>query len=144
MNVRTTVNVFLVTFSFGFVPSAHSTCWDADAVREHGILQFLNVYNTVKARENDSLMWGDEIEYHIVRFDAAAKTVKVSLTAEKILGDLKHADDAAAASGTPTFPLSAWHPEFGSWMVEATPGAPYGNTTEALLQVELNMEARFV
>ena len=78
----------------------------------------MNVYNAVKVRENDRLMWGDEIEYHVVRFDDAAKTVKVSLTAAKILKDLHDADEAAAAAGTATHPLSAWHPEFGSWMVE--------------------------
>ena len=36
----------------------------------------------------------------------------------KILEDLKRIDLDAADRGTPTLPLSAWHPEFGSWMVE--------------------------
>ncbi|EEB05961.1 glutamate-cysteine ligase Gcs1 [Schizosaccharomyces japonicus yFS275] len=38
---------------------------------------------------------------------------------------------------TPTF-----HPEYGRYMVESTPGAPYGSTLEDLLNVEANMLMR--
>jgi glutamate--cysteine ligase catalytic subunit len=38
--------------------------------------------------------------------------------------------------------LSAWRPEFGSWMIEATPGIPYGGSTADLLAVERNMAVR--
>lgn len=38
--------------------------------------------------------------------------------------------------------LSSWHPEFGSWMVEATPGAPYAGDTSDLLLVQANMAER--
>ena len=31
------------------------------AVRKHGILQFVHVYNNVKHREGDVLKWGDEV-----------------------------------------------------------------------------------
>lgn len=37
---------------------------------------------------------------------------------------------------------STWHPEYGSWMVEATPGAPYGEHTDDLRRVELSMAVR--
>jgi glutamate--cysteine ligase catalytic subunit len=30
-------------------------------VREHGIKQFLIIYNKVKDRSNDALKWGDEV-----------------------------------------------------------------------------------
>lgn len=33
----------------------------ADHVREHGIIQFLNIYNKVKERQKDVLKWGDEV-----------------------------------------------------------------------------------
>ena len=36
----------------------------------------------------------------------------------------------------------AWHPEYGSWMVEATPGAPFGDETSDLRTVERNMAFR--
>ena len=40
--------------------------WDdakkhADFVREHGIKQLIYIYNDVKGRLNDSLLWGDEV-----------------------------------------------------------------------------------
>lgn len=33
----------------------------ADHVRKHGIVQFLNIYNKVKERQKDVLLWGDEV-----------------------------------------------------------------------------------
>jgi hypothetical protein len=59
-----------------------------------------------------------QIEYHIVRWDESDRTVKILLDAERILADLEAADKEAADKGSPVLPLSAWHPEFGSWMVE--------------------------
>ena len=36
----------------------------------------------------------------------------------------------------------AWVPEYGAWMVEATPGRPYTGYTFDLLRVERNMRLR--
>lgn len=33
----------------------------ADHIREHGIIQFLNIYNKLKDRQKDVLKWGDEV-----------------------------------------------------------------------------------
>lgn len=30
-------------------------------IKEHGITQFLNIYNSVKDRHGDILKWGDEV-----------------------------------------------------------------------------------
>lgn len=38
---------------------------------------------------------------------------------------------------SPTVPT--FHPEFGKYMIESTPGAPYGATLRDLLAVEDNM-----
>lgn len=84
-------------------------------MREHGVLQFLHVFNAVKSREKDCLRWGDEIEYHLMRFDDGAKDVRITLTAPEVLERLKKLDDDPATK--PVIPL-AWHPEYGSWMVE--------------------------
>ena len=46
------------------------------------------------------------------------------------------------SSPPPVCLTGAWHPEYGSWMVEATPGAPYGGDTGCLRQVEVNMAYR--
>lgn len=33
----------------------------ADHVRKHGIVQFLNIWNRIKRRRRDHLLWGDEV-----------------------------------------------------------------------------------
>ena len=35
-----------------------------------------------------------------------------------------------------------WHPEYGKYMMESTPGSPYGHEIDDVLQVEKNMIAR--
>jgi hypothetical protein len=40
--------------------------WDdakkhADFIRAHGIAQFMNIYNELKGRRQDDLLWGDEV-----------------------------------------------------------------------------------
>jgi len=43
----------------------------ADYVREHGIEQFLSVWEKLKDRTGDRLMWGDEVSpfsYHSIGF----------------------------------------------------------------------------
>ena len=38
----------------------------------------------------------------------------------------------------------SWHSEYGCWMIEGTPGFPYGDDTADLLSVEANMAERSV
>lgn len=45
-------------------------------------------------------------------------------------------------SFTSKFLQTAWHPEYGRYMLEATPGAPYGSKLKDLLTVEPNMRLR--
>ena len=33
----------------------------SDHVRKHGIIQLLNIWNRVKTRRKDQLLWGDEV-----------------------------------------------------------------------------------
>ena len=40
--------------------------------------------------------------------------------------------------------LPIFHPEFGRFMLEATPGKPWGIGLKELLDVEQNMKKRFV
>lgn len=46
-----------------------------DYLKEHGIIQFLNIVNKLKNRSDDNLKWGDEIEYLVVKFDDENKKV---------------------------------------------------------------------
>lgn len=56
----------------------------------------------------------------VVHFDDENKKVRVSLRAEELLAKLQEPEN----SGLDT--ISLWRPEFGAYMVEGTPGLPYG------------------
>ena len=94
-------------------------------VREHGVQQFVAMFHDNKALTSDELLWGDEIEYHLVRLDEKQKTAKVALRAEEVLEVLRqkeHQFGRRDGFGE----ACSWHPEYGAWMVEGTPRVPYG------------------
>ncbi|KDQ21139.1 hypothetical protein BOTBODRAFT_25566 [Botryobasidium botryosum FD-172 SS1] len=115
----------------------------AEHVREHGIAQFLHIWDRLKDRDGDPLLWGDEIEYMVVAFDDSGKNAKLSLRQTEILEALANVvidlcSNAPAKAGTvPTF-----HPEYGRYMLEGTPGSPYTGHLPDLLSVERNMRYR--
>jgi hypothetical protein len=50
----------------GFLTSGTALEWDqakpyADHVREHGITQFLHIWDRLKDRTGDEFLWGDEV-----------------------------------------------------------------------------------
>nr|XP_023025104.1 glutamate--cysteine ligase-like isoform X1 [Leptinotarsa decemlineata] len=108
----------------------------AQHVREHGITQFINLYKRLKDRQGDVLKWGDEIEYSIIKFDHDREEAKVSLRSFEVLGSLnekqKEEEEAAAL----------WGPEYAAYMIEGTPGKPYGGLLAHFNVVEANMKHR--
>ncbi|KAF9227348.1 GCS-domain-containing protein [Gyrodon lividus] len=114
----------------------------ADHVREHGITQFLHTWDRVKDRHGDELLWGDEVEYMVILFDNETKNAKLSLRQTEILSKLSKIvsdleDDTPDSVSIPTF-----HPEYGRYMLESTPGSPYTGSIQDLLSVESNMRYR--
>lgn len=125
----------------------------AGHVRAWGIEQLLAIWNRAKGKERDALLWGDEIEYLVVAFDDEQKQVKLSLRQADILTalasdpellkqgggvpDLATGDAEHTSRPAPTF-----HPEFGRFMLEATPGRPWGIGFKDLLDVEQDMKWR--
>ncbi len=61
----------------------------SEHVKRNGILQFIHLYNRLQGREGDSLKWGDEVEYIIVRFDHEKRRAQVSLRANELLPILR-------------------------------------------------------
>ncbi|KAJ8670584.1 hypothetical protein QAD02_001843 [Eretmocerus hayati] len=109
----------------------------ADHVRKHGVIQFINLFKRLRDRQGDVLKWGDEVEYILVKFNDVEKTAKVSLRAEKylsILQEKEHKD--------PDIVKSLWRPEYGAYMMEGTPGKPYGGLLAHFNVVEANMQYR--
>ena len=50
----------------GFLTEGDTLPWEeakkwADYIREHGIIQFLNIYRRNRSRTNETLLWGDEV-----------------------------------------------------------------------------------
>uniref|UniRef100_A0A8C3RSZ2 Glutamate--cysteine ligase n=2 Tax=Chelydra serpentina TaxID=8475 RepID=A0A8C3RSZ2_CHESE len=109
----------------------------AEHVRRHGILQFLHIYRAVAERHKDVLKWGDEVEYMLVAFDHEHKKVRLSLTGEEVLHTLQEKGERI----NPNHP-TLWRPEYGSYMIEGTPGQPYGGTMSEFNTVQDNMRKR--
>lgn len=105
-------------------------------VRRHGIEQFINQFERLKERKGDSLKWGDEVEYMVVVLDKKHRTAKLSLRAPELLAELQQAENSHSLVP------SLWRPEYGSYMVEGTPGQPYGCLISFFNTVESNMAAR--
>ncbi|CAG7917702.1 unnamed protein product [Penicillium olsonii] len=122
----------------------------AGQVREWGIEQLLANWRRARGKERDALLWGDEVEYLVVALDDAAKKSRLSLAQADILKSLAR-DEALWKSGSGKDKKHAdhdgeepphFHPEFGRFMLEATPGQPWGIGFKDLLKVESNMKWR--
>ncbi|KAJ6269285.1 glutamate-cysteine ligase-domain-containing protein [Bipolaris maydis] len=125
----------------------------ADQVRSWGIEQLLVVWRNAKAKERDALLWGDEIEYLVVCYDQDNHKVRLSLRQADILAALASDEKLLQQGGgvpdlqtgnadTKDNPAPVFHPEFGRFMLEATPGKPWGIGFKDLLDVEPNMKWR--
>jgi glutamate--cysteine ligase catalytic subunit len=113
----------------------------ADHIRSHGIQQFLNTYRHNKDNGvRGALLWGDEVEYMLIQFDDAQNNVMLSLRGYDVLQTLMEDEEEAIKNGTKVDLL--WRPEYARYMLEGTPGSPYGLKAEELLQVENNMKLR--
>jgi len=125
----------------------------ASHVRSWGIEQLLAIWRDYKGKERDALLWGDEIEYLVVCYDQNDRKVRLSLRQADILAALATDEKLLAeGGGVPDVqtgdttgiknPAPVFHPEFGRFMLEATPGKPWGIGFKDLLDVEPNMKWR--
>ncbi|KAF8639556.1 hypothetical protein AX17_001460 [Amanita inopinata Kibby_2008] len=121
--------------------------WDeakkyADHVRSHGITQFLHIWERLKDRHGFELLWGDEIEYMVIAFDDEQKNAKLSLRQTEILAKLSSIVDDICSDCPEHVSVPTFHPEYGRYMLESTPGSPYTGSIPDLLSVESNMRYR--
>ncbi len=66
------------------------------------------MYRRESSRKGDPHLWGDEVEYSIVKL--VNGTARLALKSQELLSELEDSIDAA------------WKPENGAYMVEGTPG----------------------
>lgn len=109
----------------------------ADHVRRHGVQQFIHLFRKLNQRKGDVLKWGDEVEYVLVKMDKEKKTCKLLLNADELLTKLQ----VPEKRGDKDLP-SLWRPEYASYMIEGTPGGPYGGDISEFSLVEDNMKKR--
>ncbi|CAI7661022.1 unnamed protein product [Penicillium palitans] len=122
----------------------------AGQVRQWGIEQLLANWRRARGKERDALLWGDEVEYLVVALDDPAKKARLSLAQAEILKSLARDEElwkSGSAKGSETGDHDGeepphFHPEFGRFMLEATPGQPWGIGFKDLLKVESNMKWR--
>lgn len=115
----------------------------AEHVRTHGIEQFLHLWSKIKDRRGDKLLWGDEIEYMVVSFDDEQHNARLSLRQAEILRVLAESHEQATSRAPDMIDdIPTFHPEYGRFMLESTPGRPYGASASELRQVEANMRRR--
>ena len=62
-------NEHLIITVMGLLSLGTPLHWDqakhyADHVRYHGVTQFLNIWDNLKDRQGDELLWGDEVLRH--------------------------------------------------------------------------------
>ncbi|GKT90709.1 glutamate-cysteine ligase [Colletotrichum tofieldiae] len=99
------------------------------------------------------MLWGDEVEYLVVTYSKDEPKVRLSLRQAEILTALAESPDLAKEGGCvpdlqdvarkeSAVTLPVFHPEFGRFMLEATPGKPWGIGFKELLGVEPDMKLR--
>lgn len=126
----------------GFLTEGRALSWDeaaeqAEYVRDHGIEQLLAIYHKVKDRKNDSFKWGDEVEYILLAVDDEGQKTRLCLRGAEILHVLQEPERI-----DPSTAETLWRPEYGSFMVEGTPGQPYTSSCPQFRRVQPNMKLR--
>ena len=107
----------------------------ADFIREHGAIQFLELYRRFQSYENPALRWGEEMEYHILELNPRTRQVHIYVQAYELIELLNKAEESIQGS-------FQWNPEYGSWVIEAIPSEPYNDSVEGLLSVENKLSLR--
>jgi glutamate--cysteine ligase catalytic subunit len=112
----------------------------AEHVRTQGLEQLVKMFKAAYGRQDDGYLWGDEVEYILVKMDDKRQRATLSIDKDSVLTDLNEGGsmEKLVVEGNVNF-----HPEYGRFMLEATPLAPYnGDELSDYLYVERNMNVR--
>ena len=125
------------------LPWAESRAYN-EHVRTNGIEQLLHIFKAAAGRKDDRLLWGDELEYMLINKDNGKLSIKdddiLELLETLLESKLETTDDQKEKRNSNI----TYHPEYGRFMLESTPRAPYNLTKEysAYSYVEKNMAMR--
>ncbi|KAG9043073.1 hypothetical protein FS837_010057 [Tulasnella sp. UAMH 9824] len=108
-------------------------------IREHGLIQLVNIWNKYKSRRDDIFLWGEEIECMLIAFDDNDRNAKLALDQDEVLPQLESYVDV---HGGESRTVPSFQPEYGRHQIESTPGSPYNGSLSDLAKVEENMRTR--
>lgn len=89
-------------------------------VKEHGLLQFIYLFNLNKDRYDTALKWGDEVEFTLIEVNDNKKDARLLLKADEVINELKScmnsvfATSSSAASLSPPVPSQCLFDQFDS------------------------------
>ncbi|OMJ79404.1 hypothetical protein SteCoe_20557 [Stentor coeruleus] len=106
----------------------------ADYIRQHGAVQFLNLYRSHSNDKNDLFYWGYEMEYHTIYQESLNHPPKLYIkAAENAIKIINGAENQIQG-------ILSCHMEYGAWMIECVPKNPYTENLEELLSVRAKLE----
>jgi glutamate--cysteine ligase catalytic subunit len=112
---------------------ADSVCTEVSKnVQERAVDQLVRLWRGGNAKSGRLQLWGDEIEYTLVRLDQRSHEATLSLRQSTVLQKLSDIDGREAEFST----------EFARYMVEGMPHQPYGEQLEDMATIEDSMRAR--
>ncbi|XP_049851908.1 glutamate--cysteine ligase-like isoform X1 [Schistocerca gregaria] len=109
----------------------------ARMIKDYGVEQFLAAYSANKCIRS-RFLWGDEVEYMIVHMDDEKKEVALSLRAVELISELQGLEDGRGEHERTVL----WRPEYAAYMIEGTPGRPFGSEWGEHKRLEENMMER--
>ncbi|EUD68011.1 glutamate-cysteine ligase catalytic subunit [Plasmodium inui San Antonio 1] len=89
-------------------------------IRLYGILQFVHTYKCNKDRVDENIMFGDEIEYIVIRNDENLKESSALLCATDLIDEMMNLESVTYCQYG-----SHWTPEYSSFTIEGTPSVPF-------------------
>ena len=105
-------------------------------IKENGLIQFLKLYQKFhnKRLPNPPVLWGDEIEFHILNLNPETKEAKLQCDIQYIYKKFEEINNIQ----TQEFQIQ---PEYGAWMLETVPTNPFKYCCD-LIPVLKNMAIR--
>jgi len=107
-----------------------------EEIKHKGVIQFLKLYQKFHQKKltNPPVLWGDEIETHILNMNPETKEVKLQCDIQYIYNKFEEINKAQ----TQEFQIQ---PEYGAWMLETVPTSPFKYCCD-LVPVLKNMALR--
>lgn len=107
----------------------------SEELRMSGIRQIIHLLKRFSTTNQEyPLLWGDELEFQIVRIDNEAKSVRLLCAFDKVKENFEKKGDEVLNLRI--------NPEYAAYMLELTPKDPYPESLDALSMVEDNMRER--